>query len=73
MASLYMAINLTTFKGDQAMTPKTQYYMNQLAKLSDERISVVVSDESGNQTNRTTLTPELIGILIERLIKCSQK
>ena len=55
------------------MTPKTQYYMNQLAKLSDERISVVVSDESGNQTNRTTLTPELIGILIERLIKCSQK
>ena len=55
------------------MTPEKQYYINQLAKLNDERISVVVSDESGNQTNRTTLTPELIAILIERLIKCSQK
>ena len=49
------------------MTPEKQYYINQLARLNDERISVVVSDESGNQTNRITLSEELLQLIKERV------
>ena len=49
------------------MTPEKQYYINQLARLNDERISVVVSDESGNQTNRITLSKELLQLIKERI------
>jgi len=48
------------------MTEK-QYYMNQLAKLNDEQISIVISDESGNKTNRITLSKELLALIKERI------
>jgi hypothetical protein len=48
------------------MTDK-QYYINQLAKLNNEQISIVISDESGNKTNRITLSKELLALIKERI------
>ena len=44
-----------------------QYYINQLAKLNNEQISIVISDESGNKTNRITLSKELLALIKKRI------